>query len=176
MNDRLFRKCNLFVVFAILIAQQPQAFAEERIDSCQLNIYEVPRLQLNQITSSDILANSVERVDNQQSLFSARPRLNDLITRPLVWEMRVNKTDLPINANQIQYQVAPERRNGNPFNSVVVKAENFNDAVRSCDEKTAVIRGEVTLEFRDLHRIKPTRTQQQPIPFRANIRVCLKSC
>lgn len=173
MNCRNIIKSYLSILVVLSFTSQPKAFAQSSI-GCEAKLYELSNVaETQKLTAADMIDDSdfVEQIGNnrEQSLPTNSPYKSNAIKNVArYWQMRVNDSDLPINANDVKYTLQPNSEENNPFKQSKFEAKPFStiETIEKCTDQTTVISGGVTLEFRELSSLVPGK-------YRGRIDVCI---
>lgn len=175
MNYRNMIKCYLSILVAFSLIPQPKVLAQSNSTACEAELYKLSNVQLAdtlKLTSSDVLDTDVEQIGNnrQQTLPTNSP-YKPSATKDVAkyWQMRVNKLDPSINASDVKYTLIPSNQVNNPFKQDQVQLRVFDsiDQIEECGDETIIIAGGISLEFRELSKLKPGI-------FQGQIEVCVQ--
>ncbi len=178
MNCQQIIRCYLNVLVGFLCLSQPKVLAQSTLPGCEANLY-LPSIipgkeKIPPLTAVEIIDDSdrVAQVTTQAELLAAKVPYKATATREIqtYWQMRITKSDFDsLSGETAKYKlINPDTKPGNPFkNNITVKPLNTIQKLTECsDNKTVVIGGGVTLEFREL-------SQFVPGSFTAKIQVCV---
>ncbi|WP_414619161.1 hypothetical protein [Calothrix sp. CCY 0018] len=139
---------------------QPKVFAESSSTGCEAELYKLSNIADTQtLTATDIIDGSdVEQIgNNQQQMLSTNSPYKSSATKDVAryWQMRVNNSDLPINASDVKYTLSPSDEANNPFkeNKVELRVLDIEKIDCSDEEATSIITGGISLEFRELSNL-----------------------
>ncbi len=180
MNCRQIIRCYLTIVVALLFAPQPKAFAEFNPNlTCEAQLNKVFSTQNEPtkitVESSQILnvpdgiriATQQQQVSYPEQLLVVQPPIKPNVGYPLksFWQMRVSEADS--NSLSAEYLISSDGKPGNPFNKVSATSSGI-EQVKTCDDKTVVVKGNVVMVFTELSKFAQGN-------FNANVEVCVKA-
>ncbi len=178
MNCRQIIRCYLSLLIGFLYLPQPKVLAQSTLPGCEAPLYIfsiIPgKEKIPPLTAVEIIDDSdrVTQVTTQAELLAAKVPYKATATRDIqtYWQMRITKSDFDsLSGKAAKYKlINPDNKPGNPFkNNIAVKPLNSIEKLTECsDNKTVVIGGGVTLEFRELSQFVPGN-------FAAQIQVCV---
>lgn len=164
------------MLVALSLTPQPKVFAQSNSTGCEAEPYQLSIIQLTDtptLTATDIINDTdfVEQIGNnqEQSLPTISPYRSN-VTKDVsqYWQMRVNNSDLPINASDVKYRLKSSNEANNPFqeNKVELRALGSIEQIENCSDETTVIAGGISLQFNELSQLTPGT-------FKSEIEVCV---
>lgn len=163
------------MLVALSLTPQPKVFASNSI-GCEAELYQLSTLQLTDtptLTATDIINDTdfVEQIANnqQESLPTTSPYKSSATKDvPQYWQMRVNNSDVSINANDVKYRLISSNETNNPFqeNKVELRVLGSIEQIENCSDETTVIAGGISLQFNELSELTPGI-------FQSEIEVCI---
>jgi len=175
-------KYYLSIFIALSLTPQPKVLAQSNATGCQANLYslssvESPNtLELKAIDIMDangfVSGNSIveQQAGNPEQPLPAVSPYKSSVTKDIgqYWQMRVKSSDIPINANDVKYQLRSNFEVDNPFKGTkfTVKPLGNIEQIENCSDETVVISGGISVEFRELSTLVPGR-------FTGQIDVCV---
>ncbi|MEO1427981.1 MAG: hypothetical protein AAFS12_13775 [Cyanobacteria bacterium J06632_19] len=161
------------LLITLSLTPQSKTFAQSSITGCQAELYQLSTTAETQtLTASDLIGSEVEQIniDSRLDNLPNNSPYKSSATKNIAqyWQMRVNNSDLSINAGDVKYRLIASNATNNPFKegTVEIRALDSIEEIEECSDDTTVITGGISLVFTELENLIPGT-------FPGNINVCV---